>query len=58
MMKFLKLIGWIEKMRGQIMLKKGLFCTAFGYVRYSEAIEKITGFGMKNNRTLPSLGLK
>ena len=32
--------------------------TAFGYTRYSEGMKKITGFGMKNRLTLPSLGEK
>ena len=32
--------------------------TAFSYARYSKGIEELTGFGMKNSLTLPSLANK
>ena len=35
--------------------KKDILSTAFSYARYTKGMEKITGFGMKNSITLPSL---
>ena len=37
-------------------VKNDVSCKAFGYPRYSEGIEKMSSFGMKNSLTLPSLG--
>ena len=39
-------------------VKNDVLCTAFSYARYSKGMEEITGFGMKNSLTLPSLGWK
>ena len=35
-----------------------MLSTAFSYARYSKGLEKLTGFGMKNSLTLPSLANK
>ena len=39
-------------------LKNDVLSTAFSYARYSKGMEKLTGFGMKNSLTLPSLANK
>ena len=36
-------------------LKNDVLSTAFSYARFSESMEELTGFGMKNSTTLPSL---
>ena len=38
--------------------KNDVFLTAFSYTRYSKGMEELTGFGMKNCLTLPSLANK
>ena len=35
-----------------------MLSTAFSYARYSKGVEELTGFGMKNSLTLPSLANK
>ena len=39
-------------------LKNDVLSTAFSYARYSKGMEELTGFGMKNSLTLPSLANK
>ena len=39
-------------------LKNDVLSTAFSYARYSKRMEELTGFGMKNRLTLPSLANK
>ena len=39
-------------------LKNDSWITSISYARYGKSREKIIGFGMKNSRTLPSLGWK
>ena len=39
-------------------LKNDELSTAFSYARYSKGMEELTGFGMKNSLTLPSLANK
>ena len=39
-------------------VKNNVFCTAFSYARNIKALEKITGFSMKDCLSLPGLGLK
>ena len=39
-------------------VKKDVLSTAFCYVRYTMGMEEITGFGIKNSLTLPSLANK
>ena len=39
-------------------LKNDVLSTAFSYARYSEGMEELTGFGMKNSLTLPSIAKK
>ena len=39
-------------------LKKDVLPTAFSYARYAKCLEELTGFGMKNSLTLPSLANK
>ena len=58
MMKFMKIRGKLEKTRGYLMLKLTLLSTAFCYARYTIGMEELTGFGMKNSLTLPSLANK
>ena len=36
-------------------LKNDVLSTAFNYARYSKGMEELTGFGLKNSLTLPSL---
>ena len=36
-------------------LKKVVLSTVFSHARYSEGLEELTGFGMKNSTTLPKL---
>ena len=38
--------------------KNDVLCTAFSYARYTEAMEEITGFGMKDCLSLLGLGWK
>ena len=39
-------------------VKKDVLSTAFCYARYTLGMEELTGFGMKNSLTLPSLANK
>ena len=39
-------------------LKNDVLSTAFTHARYAKSMEKLTGFGMKNSLTLPSLANK
>ena len=39
-------------------VKNDVLCTAFSYARYCKAMEKITGFSMKDCLSLPGLGWK
>ena len=47
---------WAEK-KNELLpyLKNDVLSTAFSYAKYSKGIEKLTGFGMKNCLTFPSL---
>ena len=48
--------NWEEKENELLpYLKNDVLSTAFSYARYSEGMEKLTGFGMKNSSNLPSL---
>ena len=50
---------WEDKEREWLFyLKNGVLSTAFCYARYSKGMEELTGFGMKNSLTLPSLANK
>ena len=47
---------WEEKENDWLScLKNDVLSTASSYARYSKCMEKITGFGMKNSKILPSL---
>ena len=51
--------NWQEKENEWLpYLKNDVLSTAFSYARYSKRMEELTGFGMKNSLTLPSLGNK
>ena len=51
--------NWEEKENQRLpYLKNDVLSTAFSYARYSKGIEELTGFGMKNSLTLPSLANK
>ena len=51
--------NWEEKENQWLpYLKNDVLSTAFSYARYSKGMEKLTGFGMKNSLTLPSLANK
>ena len=51
--------NWEEKENQWLpYLKNDIISTAFNYARYSKGMEKLTGFGMKNSLTLPSLANK
>ena len=51
--------NWEEKENQWLpYLKNDILTTAFSYARYSEGMEKLKGFGMKNSLTLPSLANK
>ena len=51
--------NWEEKENEWLpYLKNDVLSTAFSYARYSKGMEKLTGFGMKNSLTLPSLANK
>ena len=39
-------------------VKNDVLSTTFCYARYTMGMEKVTGFGMKNSLTLPSLAKK
>ena len=39
-------------------VKNDVLCTAFSYARYTEAMEEITGFGIKDCLSSPGLGWK
>ena len=41
-----------------IHLKNDVLSTSFSFTRYSKGMEELTGFGMKNSLTLPSLSKK
>ena len=47
-----KIAEWLKYVKNDVL------CTAFSYVRYSEAMEETTGFGMKDCLSLPGLGWK
>ena len=50
---------WEEKENEWLpYLKDDVLSTAFSYSRYSKGMEELTGFGMKNSLTLPSLANK
>ena len=50
---------WEEKENEWLpYLKNDVLSTAFSYARYSKGMEELTGFGMKNCLTLPSLANK
>ena len=58
MMKFMKIIGKRKKTSGDLILKTTFYhvlSTVLFYARYSKVMEQLTGFGMKNSLTLPSL---
>ena len=51
--------NWEEKENEWLpSLKIDVLSTAFSYARYSKGMEELTGFGMKNSLTLPSLANK
>ena len=50
--------NWEEKNEWLPYLKNDVLSAAFSYARYSKGMEKLTGFGMKNSLTLPSLANK
>ena len=51
--------NWEEKeIECSPYLKNDVLSTAFSYARYSKGMEELTGFGMKNSLTLPSLANK
>ena len=51
--------NWEEKENEWLpYLKNDVLSTAFSYARYSKGMEELTGFGMKNSLTLPSLAKK
>ena len=51
--------NWEEKENEWLpYLKNDALSTAFSYARYSKGMEELTGFGMKNSLTLPSLANK
>ena len=51
--------NWEEKGNEWLpYLKNGVLSTAFSYARYWKGMEELTGFGMKNSSTLPSLANK
>ena len=51
--------NWEEKENEWLQyLKNDVLSTAFSYARYSKGMEELTGFGMKNSLTLPSLANK
>ena len=51
--------NWEEKENQWLpYLKNDVLSTAFSYARYSKGMKELTGFGMKNSLTLPSLANK
>ena len=51
--------NWEEKENEWLpYLKNDVLSTAFSYARYSKRMEELTGLGMKNSLTLPSLANK
>ena len=51
--------NWEEKENECLpYLKNDVLSTAFSYARYAKGMEEITGFGMKNSLTFPSLANK
>ena len=51
--------NWEEKGNEWLpYVKNDVLSTAFSYARYSRGMEELTGFGMKNSLTLPSLANK
>ena len=58
MIKLMKIIGDIKKDEWVDYVKIVVLCTAFSCSRYSEAMEDITGFSMKDCLSLPGLGCK
>ena len=57
-MKYMKIIGKRKKMIGYLILRNDVLSTAFSCARYSKAMEKTIGFGMKNSLTLASFANK
>ena len=56
-MKFMKIFGKRKRMNGYRILKcVNVLSNAFSYARYAKGM--VTGFGMKNSLTLPSLANK
>ena len=55
MMKFMRIFG---KRKKNEWLPYEEVSTAFCYARYTMGVEELTGFGMKNSLTLPSLANK
>ena len=55
-MKFIKIRGKLEKMKGYQLCKNDVLSTVFCYARYIMGMENLIHFGMKNSLTLPSLG--
>ena len=50
---------WEEKENEWLpYVKNDVLSTAFCYARYTMGMEELTGFGMKNSLTLPSLANK
>ena len=57
----MKITGKRKKTNGYLiddLIKNDVLSTAFSYARYSKGMEELTGFGMKNSLTLPSLANK
>ena len=51
--------NWGEKENeGLPYLKNDLLSTAFSSAKYAKGMGELTGFGMKNSLTLPSLAIK
>ena len=55
MMKFMKIHGKLKKNEWLPFVKNDVSSSAFCYARYTMGMEELTGFGMKNSLTLPSL---
>ena len=47
-----------KKSEGLVCVKNAVLCTSFSYARYTKAMEKITGFGMKDCLGLAGMGWK
>ena len=51
-MEFIPILGEMKNQNGY----RKVLCTSSSYARYTKAMEKITGFGMKDFFSLPGLG--